>query len=50
MTRQLDYHLQRAVEGFLRREVWAVVEEDEGKSPVPFWKTRSSDRREPTTA
>ena len=38
ITRQLDHNLQRALEGLLRREVWAVVEEDEGKPPVPFAK------------
>src|ERR1700730_5135650 len=41
ITRQLDYNLQRALEGLLRREVWAVVEEDEGKPPVPFCEARS---------
>src|SRR5258708_24200380 len=50
ITRQLDHDLQRALEGLLRREVWAVVEEDEGKPPVPFCEARSFDRRKPTTA
>ncbi len=38
ITRQLDYNLPRALEGLLRREVWAVVEEDEGNLQCLFAK------------
>jgi hypothetical protein len=45
-----DHNLRRTLEGFLSSKVRPVVEEDQGKPPVPFRQAHYSDHRKPTTA
>jgi hypothetical protein len=49
-TRQFHLYFCRPVEGLLCRKVRAVVEEDQGRSPLPFCETRASDPGKPPAA
>jgi hypothetical protein len=41
--RQFHHDFRGPVESLLCRQVWAVVEEDQRRSPLPFCETRTSD-------